>query len=337
MKGNPHMKIDIFPHIMPVKYKDALVRLWTASSEIKKTIIESTPMIYDLDLRFRMMDQHEGLKQVLTLASPALEEVADSEKSVDLARLANDEMAELVTKHPDRFVTAVAALPMNNMDAALKEIDRAISDLKLRGVQVFTPINDRPLDSPDFHSLFEQMSHHGLPIWLHPARTENYADYRTEERSRYGVNAVFGWPYETTVAMTRLVFSGMLEKYPDLKIITHHCGGMVPYFDQRIVALYEKMEAVRGRDPKMSKNPIDYFKKFYNDTALYGSTSGLMCGYAFFGADHLLFGTDMPLGDRTGGQLNTGKTIASIEQMNITQEEKKMIFEDNARRLLGLT
>jgi predicted TIM-barrel fold metal-dependent hydrolase len=331
------MKIDIFAHIMPEKYKDAVLGLGTASAHLKKTIIDSTPMIHDLDMRFRLMDRYEGLTQVLTLTSPPLEELADPQKSVDLARLANDEISDLVGKYPDRFVAGVAAVPMNDMDSAMGEIDRAIKDLNLKGIQIFTPVCDKPLDLPEFEPLFKKMAHYDLPIWLHPTRGENYADYRTEQGSMYSISGIFGWPYETTVAMTRLVFSGVFERYPNLKIITHHCGAMVPFFSQRIVAMYEKMEQIRGRDPRITKPPIEYFRKFYNDTALYGNAVGLMCGYDFFGEDRILFGTDMPLGDCEGGGLNTGRTIEAIEQMDITLEARQMIFESNARHLLGLS
>jgi len=108
---------------------------------------------------------------------------------------------------------------------------------------------------------------------------------------------IFGWPYETSAAMTRLVFSGILERYPNLKFITHHCGAMVPYLEQRIIGAYDHAEILRGARYKqgLAKPPIEYFRMFYYDTAIYGSTPGLMCAYAFCGADHMLFGTNMPL------------------------------------------
>jgi aminocarboxymuconate-semialdehyde decarboxylase len=185
--------------------------------------------------------------------------------------------------------------------------------------------------------LYEKMSQYNLPIWIHPMRTDDYADYKTENRSMYALAGVFGWPYETTIAMARLVFSGILEKYPGLKIITHHCGAMVPYFEQRITCTYDAYEMTGGERHKqgLTKALIEYFKMFYNDTALYGSTPGLMCAYAFFGADHMLFGTDMPF-DNQFGERFTRQTISSIEQMDISDLEKKKIFEDNARRLLKL-
>ncbi len=331
------LKIDVFCHIFPIKYKEALYKVAPGGFFPPKEALDSLPTLFDMDHRFRIMDKYEGLMQVLSIVQPAVEEIADSQKAVDLAKLANDEMAELVFKYPDRFAAAVACLPMNNIDAALKEVDRAINDLKFRGVQVYTPVNDKPLDSPEFMPLYDKMSKYDLPILIHPKRAASYADYRTEDKSMYRISSLFGWPYETTVAMTRLVFSGILERYPNLKFITHHCGGMVPYFEQRIIGLYdlEEMRRKEGYKLGLTKAPIEYFKMFYNDTAVYGSTPALMCAHAFFGSDHILFGTDMPHDSQLGDRY-TRQTINSIEQMAIPDSDKKKIFEDNARKLLRL-
>lgn len=330
------MKIDIFPHIIPPHYKEALYKSAPPGFYIQD-VIKTLPPLFDLEHRFRIMDKFEGLMQVLTLSSPPPEAIADSKKAVDLARLANDEMAELVLKYPDRFVGAVACLPMNNIDAALTEVDRAVKDLKFRGIQVNTPVNDKPLDSPEFLPIYEKMVQYNLPIWIHPQRPVDFADYKTEKRSKYMIFHVFGWPYETAAAMTRLVFSGVLEKYPTLKFIAHHCGSMVPYLEQRIIGAYDHAEMLRGAKYKqgLTKPAIDYFRMFYFDTAIYGSTPGLMCAYAFCGVDHLLFATDFPY-DSQLGERYIRQTIQSIEQMDISVSEKRKIFEENARKLLRL-
>jgi aminocarboxymuconate-semialdehyde decarboxylase len=335
MNESYSLKIDIFPHILPVKYKEALYKI--APDFRMKRSIDMVPTLYDLERRFRIMDKYEGLVHVLNINAPPVEEIADSKKAVDLAKLANDEMAELVLKYPDKFVAAVACLPMNNIDAALIEVDRAIDDLRFRGVQVYTPINDRPLDSPEFMPLYDKMAQCDLPIWIHPTRSNDHADYGILSSSMYRVFSTFGWPYETTSAMTHLVFSGTLERYPYLKIITHHCGAMVPYFQHRIISMHDMHEMLFGEKHKqgLAKAPIEYFKMFYNDTAMNGNTSALMCAYAFCGAGHLLFGTDMPWDSQLGDRC-TRQTIKSIEQMDIPEFEKKKIFEDNARRLLRL-
>jgi predicted TIM-barrel fold metal-dependent hydrolase len=331
-----HSNIDIFCHILPIKYKQALFKKVDLSTGQKATM-ESLPALFDLEQRFRVMDKYEGSAQVLTLNYPPIEEVTDPQKAVELTQLANDEMAELVNKYPDRFLAAVAALPLNNPDAALKEVDRAINDLGLKGILLYTPVNDKPLDSPEFLPLFEKMSRYNLPVWIHPSRGASYPDYRTENSSLYGINGIFGWPYETTAAMTRLVFSGILEKYQGLKIITHHCGGMIPYFQQRILRLHQnrKLRGFADYDRKLTKPVLEYFKGFYYDTALYDNTPALMCAHSFCGADHMLFGTDMPH-DTELGDVCLGDTIRAVENMSINPLEKQKIFETNARSLLHL-
>lgn len=331
------MKIDIFAHIMPVKYKDALLKVTPPEFYLKKSVIDACPMIYDLGLRFREMDKHEGLKQVLTISQPPLEAVVAARTAVDLARIANDEMAELVAKYQDRFVGAVACLPMNDMDAALSEVDRTIKDLKFIGIQLFTPTLEKPLDLPEFMPLYEKMAKYDLPIWIHPKRTLEYPDYRSEQKSKYVISNLFGWPYETTVFMTRLIFAGIFDKYPRIKFITHHAGAMVPFFEQRIVDFYDKYRTMKEDwIVRLARPPIEYFKMFYVDTAVNGSTPALMCAYAFYGAERLLFATDMPLGDAEGGFRNTTKIIQSVERMAISDSEKKMIFGENARELMHL-
>ena len=329
------MKIDVFPHILPIKYKEALHK--ATGVGFYQGTHAAIPTLYDLDYRFRIMDKFDDLMQVLTIASPPVENCKDPQKATELAKLANDGMAELVQKYPDRFAAAIACLPMNNIDAALVELDRAIKDLKFRGVQIFTPINDKPLDLPEFMPLYDKMCQYNLPILLHPQRSPDFPDYRTEKTSKYTIHGILGWPYETSIAMIRLVVSGVLEKYPTLKFITHHAGAMIPFFEKRVTGWLDGDEMLFGnRDKEKLRRPtIEYFKMFYADTAIYGHTSGLMCAYDFFGAEHLLFGTDMPF-DHQLGLKYTRETIESIERMAISETEKRMIFADNARRLLRL-
>jgi predicted TIM-barrel fold metal-dependent hydrolase len=320
-------KLDIFTHILPDKYRKTLYQkaqrnLNMGEPGSLEDYHNIAPALFDLGLRFSLMDTHEGLRQVLTINFPPLELVTEPGDAVELAKLANDEMAELVAKYPDRFAAAAACLPMNDIDAALKEAERAIEGLDMKGVQIYTPCDGKPLDSPIFFPLYEIMTKYDLPIWLHPIRGADIADYEGENLSKYRIFHRLGWPYETTVAMVRLVFSGVLEKYPSLKIITHHCGAMVPYFAQRLRFGTETIN-----------RPLEYFKMFYGDTALGGNTPGLMCGYAFFGADHIVYGTDMPHG---GGKQRLAQMIASVEQMAIPDSDKYEIFNGNARRLLRI-
>jgi len=160
------MKIDVFPHIIPPKFKKALVKRAPVAfrQSVFNKYLDVLPTLWDLDKRFRIMDKVEGLAQVLTLASPALETIFEPKDSIEFARMANEEMAELVAKYPDRFPAAVASLPMNDLDAALEELDRAIGRLGLKGIQLDSSINGKPLDSPEFMAIYEKMAGYDLPI-----------------------------------------------------------------------------------------------------------------------------------------------------------------------------
>ncbi|MDP2643600.1 MAG: amidohydrolase family protein [Desulfobacterales bacterium] len=327
MAGNSP-KIDIFTHILPEKYLQRLYQVvqktqYLNEGEGRERL--GNPALSDIEGRLRAIDEHQGLRQVLTINIPPIEEVARPGDAVQLACLANDELAELVARYPDHFAAGVACLPVNDMDAALKETRRAIEVLKLKGVQVYTSCTGKPLDDPVFFPLYETMTKYDLPIWLHPTRNGDIPEYRGESHSKYRLFQTLGWPYETSVAMGRMVFGGVLEKYPGLKIITHHCGGMVPFFAERLTGF-------TGESSAGGRQPIDDFKMFYGDTALSGGTRGLICGYDFFGADHIVFGTDMPYGE--SGRL--GRMISFIEQWEIPAADKSRIFEGNARRLLHL-
>ncbi|MBI3934626.1 MAG: amidohydrolase [Acidobacteria bacterium] len=334
------MKIDVFPHIFPKPFYERMMQS-TAGAGFMQKRVRGVPVLVDLDLRFRFMDQFPGYVQVLTLASPPLEAIGDPKTSPELARIANDGMAELVVKHPDRFPAFVASLPMNNMDACLQEADRAITKLRARGVQIFSNVNGHPLDEPQFRPLFEKMAGYDLPLWLHPTRQSGFTDYPVEKKSRYEMWWIFGWPYETSVAMGRLVFSGIFDAFPDLKIITHHLGAMIPYFEGRIGPGLDQLGARTLEEDKelvthhLKRRPLDFFRMFYGDSAIFGATASLECGLAFFGLDRVLFGTDMPF-DPEKGTMFIRETIRAVESITIAPADREKIYEGNARRLLKL-
>ena len=334
------MKIDLFCHILPPAYFARMTEISGRGAYMQKRIRE-IPVMVDLDLRFRMMDRFGDYVQVLSLAAPPIEALAAPAEAPALARLANDSMADVVGKHPDRFPGFIASMPMNNVDAAVTEIDRALTQLGAKGIQIFSNVNGRPLDDPEFAPIFERMAAAGLPIWLHPTRTGAFADYATEERSKLEMWWTFGWPYETSVAMARIVFAGYLKRFPDLTIITHHMGGMIPYFAGRIGPGLDQL-GVRTEDEdltvylkRLDKRPYDYFKMFYADTALFGAKHAVECGLKFFGVQQVVFATDFPF-DPEKGTYNIRETIKDIDGLDISEADRKTIYEGNARRLLRL-
>ena len=333
--GKKHLskKIDIFSHIVPAKYREALLKRASKPSYYLDNT-KALPALSDLDIRFKAMDKYEGYRQVLSIGAPPIELIFSPKEAADLARMGNDEMAELLNKYPDRFVGAVAGLPMNDVDASILEMERALKELKFRGVQIYSSINRKPLDRPEFLGIYEKLSQYDLPLLLHPVRDKDIPDYPDEKLARYSAFVQFGWPYETTMAMSRLVMSGIMEKYPNLKVVVHHCGAMLPFFARR--ALLGKAEP--GEIMELTQSPVDYYKKFYGDTVLGGNTAALMCGYAFFGADQMVFASDYPYpGGVARADMALGEVIKSVENMDVSEEDKVKIFSKNAKRLLKLS
>ena len=334
------MKIDIFNHILPEIFFAEFLRIAPGLKDMGKRS-RNIPTIWDLEARFRMMDEFGDYRQVISLASPPIESFAEPEVASVLAQMANDGMAELVTHHRDRFPAFVAALPMNNPDAAMKELDRALIHLGAAGVQLYSNAAGKPLDAPEFQPIFDELARRDKAIWLHPARGGNFPDYQAEQRSKYEIWWTFGWPYETSVAMARLVFSGLFDRHPNLKIITHHMGAMIPYFEGRVgygwdqLGLRTSDEDYESLLKSMNRRPLDYFKMFYADTALFGATAATECGLAFFGVDRVLFASDTPFEPAPG--LYIRETIRVIDSLDISPLDRDRIYYRNAQNLLNIT
>ncbi|UCE31844.1 MAG: amidohydrolase family protein [Burkholderiales bacterium] len=334
------MKIDVFNHILPMPYFELMTKLAPEHKDMGKRVSE-IPYLVDLDLRFKVMDRFGDYRQILSMASPPPEVVAGPDDSPALCRCGNDAMAELCQRHPDRFPGFVASLPMNNPDAAMQEAERVLRELGARGVQVFSNVNGRPLDAPEFLPLYDIMAGHDLPIWLHPARAANFPDYLAEDKSKYEIWWTFGWPYETSVAMARIVFAGLFDRHPGLKVITHHYGGMAPFFEGRVGPGWDQLGSRTSDEDygallrSLKKRPIDYFRMFIADTAVFGSDAATRCGLDFFGVDNTVFASDAPF-DPEKGPGYIRETIRVVDALEITDDERDRIYRRNAERLLKL-
>ena len=335
------MKLDVFNHIFPKKFYDRMLKVVPNGKDMHKRV-RDIPCIVDLDARFRIMDRFgPDYAQVICLPSPPIEVFGPPPLSTEMAKLANDGMAELVQKYPQRFPAFVASLPMNDPHGLLKEARRAVKELGAVGVQAFTNVLGKPLTAPETMPLFELMARLDLPIWLHPARGAEVPDYAQEKRSHYEIWWTLGWPYETSVAMAHMVFAGLFDKHPDLKVITHHLGAMIPYCEGRVGPGWDQL-GTRTSDEdyfallrKLKRRPLDYFHLFYADTAVFGSMPATRCGLEFFGVDRVLFGSDAPF-DPEKGSAYIRWTIEIIDRLDITPAERSAIYEGNARRLLKL-
>jgi len=301
-------KVDIFTHILTPKYA---ARYAEINPKILKRPEFTALPTSDLSIREKLMSRCPDVLQVITMANVPLEKWAP-EHAVELARIGNEEFAELVLRRPDLFFAAVAVVPLNDIDAALDEIDYAINTLRLAGIQVPTRVGTQWLASEQYRPILAKMAELGKPIWIHPDHNDQLDDDA----------GGFNWTFETSHCMLRLVESGIFNDFPDIKFIIHHAGAMIPFFRERIKYL---MAVV----PQTTQNIHEHFRKFYVDTALYGNTSGLNCACNYFGVDHMLFGTDAPLGPNM-----VQDTIRSIERMSISEEDKEKILRLNATALL---
>lgn len=334
------MKIDIFNHIFPRAYFDRMLNIAPKGKDMLKRVRE-IPAIVDLDERFRIMDKFIDYVQVICLGAPPIETFGPPPVSTEMARLANEGMAELVSKFPERFPGFVASLPMNDPEGLIAEARRAIIELGAVGVQVPTNVLGRPLDKPETLPLFDLMAELDCPVWIHPTRGAGFPDYQSESRSHYEIWQTLGWPYETSVAMAHLVFSGLFDRHPGIKIITHHMGAMIPYFEGRVAAGWDQLGSRTSDEDytlllkRLKKRPVDYFHMFYADTALMGAREATVCGFKFFGVDQTLFATDAPF-DPEKGSAFIRWGIEIIDSLDITNDQRKAIYEGNARKLLRL-
>ena len=337
--GRGLIKIDLYNHVMPLPYLELMQKNYKDQGMVKR--VSEVRMLWDMHARISMLEQWPEVQQVLTLSSPPPEAIFGPDDSPLAARVANDGLAAICAKWPKKFPAFVATLPMNNVAASLQEMDRAINTLGARGIEIRTNVNGRPLDDPEFFAVFERATqHHAVPIWMHPHRSASFSDYKSEPKSRFEIWQVMGWPYETTAAMSRLVFSGMLDRLPDMRIITHHCGGMLPYFSGRAETLWAQLgsrtsdEDYSGILKGLKKPFMDYFKMFYGDTVLGGSASALRCGLDFFGPDHVVFASDCPF-DPEGGPMFIREGIRSVEDLKLPEAVRRKIYFENAQRLLA--
>jgi len=331
--------IDSYNHFFPRGYFDALLESPAAAKDLGKRV-RGIPALFDLDCRLRVVDGFEDYVQVLSHGLPPLERLFGPEKSAEMARLANDGLAEIVARHPGHFAGYSALLPMNVPEAAAREAERVLGN-GAHAIQLATNVNGAPLDQPQFWPIYEVIEESGKPILLHPARTRQMPDYPTETYSKYEICSVLGWPYETGVTLARFVFSGIMDRYPRLKIVSHHLGGVIPYLEGRVAHSFDQLGARTSDEDygallrSLKKRPYDYFKDFYADTAVEGARAATICGIEFFTPDRVLFASDCPF-DKEKGPGYIRDTIKVIDSLDLATADKEKICYRNAQQLFGL-
>lgn len=298
------MKIDAFAHTLPVGLLKAIQA--EVPDIIEKNAFLQIPAL--TDLKIRRENYPAGVKQIISNVNLNPEDYFSGDKAADLCELGNDELLKLVQDNADIFEAAVAMVPMNNLSKAIEIIDQQVAK-NFVGVQLFTRALGKSIADKEFEPIFAEMSKLDLPIFLHPVFDERKPDN----------NITFSWEYELTQAMYQIVKAGYFEKYPNLKIIVHHAGAVVPFFAGRIKYTMSAQEA-------------SDFQKFYVDTAILGNPKALELAVDYFGPSHVLFGTDAPFAVMPSGATN--EVIQAIDDMQVAPDIKEDIYSNNILKLM---
>lgn len=325
------MKIDIHSHIIPKGYLNELLK-HKSIPRIEKTEDGQYALWYGKRLKYffdeRMYSSDWKLKimgksgidmQVLSVAMPGLD-LLEPKSGLRLARKVNDEMEQIVADYPNKFL-GIATVPLQDVGEAVDELDRAINTLGFKGVEIFSNMAGTPIDDERFFPFYEKLAKLNVPMLIHPARP-----LMAEVTKDYGLTGVVGYLFDTTLATLRMVFSGILEKYPTLKIVLPHLGSTIPYLIGRIDNQFKMNAECRV---KISKMPSEYLKLIYIDTAQSLYKPAIACAFAFLGSDKILFGSDYPFADLK-------YSAETVDAMDISNDDKSKIFYKNAMNLLNI-
>jgi len=278
-----------------------------------------TPPMTDPSKRLEDMDRVGIDVEVLSLSTPNVY-FAPAERQAEVARLVNDAYAELAAKHPTRF-KGFASIPMDDPDAALRELDRALGELRLNGVILLSNINGRPLTDARYRPFLEECDRRGACIFIHPM-----IPVAAEPFSEYVLGPIIGFPFDTTLAAARLCYDGVLRELPRIRWILGHLGGAVPYLMERMDNGWRDFAECRA---KIDELPSVYLKRLYYDTVSF-SPAALRMAREQVGADHMVMGSDYP---HLLGSID--RAVSGIEALPVSQADKDLIFSGTARLILN--
>jgi len=324
-------KFDLHTHYYPPIYFDKIRDLPSEFSFDKspsgQTIITYrgarffgvTPPMTDVAKRLEDMDRVGIDGEVVSLSTPNVF-FADAQHQTEIARMVNDAYAELMAQHPARF-KAFASIPMDSPEDALKELHRAIDELKMNGVILLSNIGGKALTSPDYRTFFAEANRMKLCILLHPMLPANTDPFR-----EYVLGPIVGFMFDTTLAVARMCYDGMFKEFPDIRWIVGHLGGAVPYLMERMDNGWRDFVECRAQIDEL---PSTYLKRLYYDTVNFNPHM-LMMARNMIGADHMVMGSDYP---HLLGSID--RAVSSIEGLDISEEEKRRIFEGTALSILN--
>lgn len=278
-----------------------------------------TPAMTDVAKRLDDMDRVGIDVEVVSLSTPNVF-FSSAEHQPAVARMINDAYADLIATHPKRF-KGFASIPMDSTESALKELHRAIYELKLNGVVLLSNIGGNALTGPEYRLFFEEANRMKLCIFLHPMLPPNSEPFR-----EYVLGPIIGFPFDTSLAVARMCYSGMFEEFPDIRWIIGHLGGAVPYLMERMDNGFRDFAECRE---KIDKLPSFYLKRLHYDTVSFSPYS-LKMVRDMVGADHMVMGSDYP---HLLGSIE--RAVTSIEGLEISEQEKEQIFSANALSILN--
>lgn len=325
--------IDATSHIMPEAALDELEKQHT-SEEIAS--LRTAPRMFAEAERVEYLDRHGIDRQVINLAAPMIFHDAGQEAALSATRVANDEVRRIADDYPDRFVPT-GTVPFLTGEY-VEEARRCVEELDMHGIQIFSNIGGKLLDDPDFEEFWATMDDLDVPVWIHP-QLHDWHDY---EQGTTWIYKMLGWPFDTTVAVARLIFTGVMERHRNVQLVTHHLGGNLPYVIGRVHSWYRtrREEPELYANPEMAdlSEPLDaYFDRVYGDTAVssVGESYPLKCGHEFFGPDNIVFSADYPFGPERG-EYWVGTIKDAVEDIDTTEEERRKLYSENIRDLLDL-
>jgi aminocarboxymuconate-semialdehyde decarboxylase len=323
--------IDFHNHFYPLEYLSSIQH---GPSSIKTTVDDEqnrvlhypgdynivVPGHRDIEFRQGVLDRAGIDMQVLTFTSPGTH-VEEPARAAGLARMVNDAFARIVGERAERF-TALATLPLNDPEASLRELERATEKLGFAGVMLFSNVNGVALSDERYWPLYELASERRIVLYIHPIHPVG-----VEAMTEYWLMPLVGFTFDTTLAAAKLVFSGVVERFPGIRWVLAHLGGAIPYLAERLDRGYEAFEECRR---EISRPPSEYLKDFYYDTVNF-DPAALQLAIDFAGADHLVAGSDYP---HQIGSLE--KMLSSIDRLDLNEVDRAGILGANAGRLLGL-
>lgn len=283
----------------------------------------SRPGHYDPGPRVQDLDAYGIDVQIVSLTTPSVELIPAAE-GVPWASKVNDHLAQMCADFPGRFYF-YATLPYQDVKASVVELERAYNELGAKGITMFSNLAGEPIYDPRFLPIYEAAESYGLPVFIHPA-----PPITSDALKRVQMPLpLYGFIFDTTMAVTGLIFQGILDRFPRLKIIHAHLGGVFPYLVERINDSFKSYAGDYGFSLKQP--PSEYYRRNVYVDAISFHLPAMKCAFEFMGIDHILIGTDYahPIG-------GPERVVQNVKELGLSDGDLEKVFWRNAVSLFGL-